>query len=80
MPPRLGRERGRTIQNLGALSAAGLSFVLAVLMGAGAGYFIDRWLGTSPVGFLVGFALGLAAGMLNVFRAAAAASRPPDQR
>jgi ATP synthase protein I len=79
MPPRLGRQRGRTIQSLGALSAAGLSFVLAVLMGAGAGYFVDSWLGSSPICFLLGFACGVAAGMINVFRAASASSNLKDR-
>jgi len=73
---RLGPGRGRAVTSLGALSAAGLAFVLAVLMGAAGGYFLDRWLGTSPFGFLLGFFIGVAAGVVNVFRAAAAWSRP----
>ena len=36
---------------------------------AAAGVWIDRQAGSSPWGFLIGFALGLAAGILNVFRA-----------
>lgn len=73
---RLGRKRGRAVTSLGAVSAAGFAFVLAVLMGAGLGYLLDRWLGTSPIGFLIGFFLGVAAGIINVFRAAAVWSRP----
>jgi len=69
-PFRLGRSRGETVRSLGALSSAGLAFGLAVLLGAGGGYWLDRWLGTSPWFFLIGFVLGLAAGMINVFRAA----------
>jgi ATP synthase protein I len=38
-------------------------------MGAGIGLGLDRWLGTSPWGFLVFFAMGVAAGILNVYRA-----------
>lgn len=58
------------MRSLGALSSAGLAFGLAVLMGVAGGYWLDRWLGTSPWFFLIGFVLGLAAGMINVFRAA----------
>ena len=37
-----------TVRQLGALSTVGFSFVLAVVLGAGLGLLIDRWLGTSP--------------------------------
>jgi len=53
---------------VGALSTVGLSFVLAIVIGAGAGWWIDRTFGTRPWGFLVFFFLGLAAGILNVYR------------
>ena len=65
---RLSRTRLGTLQTVGALSAVGLSFVLAVAMGAGFGYFLDSWLGSSPWFFLVFFFVGVTAGVLNVFR------------
>ena len=65
---RLSRTRLGTLQTVGALSAVGLSFVLAVAMGAGFGYLLDSWLDSSPWFFLVFFFLGVAAGVLNVFR------------
>ena len=65
---RLSRTRLGTLQTVGALSAVGLSFVLAVVMGAGFGYLLDSWLDSSPWLFLVFFFLGVAAGVLNVFR------------
>jgi ATP synthase protein I len=67
---RLGRERGQKITALAHLSSAGLAFGLAVLLGAAIGYGVDRLAGSSPWGFLLGFLLGLAAGIINVFRAA----------
>ena len=55
-------------KTIGALSTVGLSFVLAIVIGTGAGHWVDGQLGTSPWGFFVGFFLGLAAGVLNVYR------------
>ena len=77
---RLGRSRGRSSSAIGALSAVGLAFVVAVTIGAGVGYFLDRWLGTSPWLFLVFFFFGLAAGVLNVFRISASYLADDDTR
>jgi ATP synthase protein I len=44
--------------------------VAGVLVGAGLGWMIDRWLGISPWGMIVFLLLGFAAGVLNVIRAA----------
>jgi F0F1-type ATP synthase assembly protein I len=38
----------------------GLSAAVALMAGAGLGYLVDRWAGTSPVFTLVGVVLGLA--------------------
>ena len=47
-----------------------------VLVGAGLGWLLDRWLGSSPWGLIVFLLLGFAAGILNVMRAAGVA---PDR-
>jgi F0F1-type ATP synthase assembly protein I len=59
-----------TVRQIGALSTVGLSFVLAIVIGAGAGVMLDRAFDTSPWLFFLFFAFGLAAGVLNVYRAA----------
>jgi ATP synthase protein I len=48
----------------------GVELVVALVVGAGIGWLLDRWLGTGPFLFLLFFFLGAAAGILNVFRAA----------
>jgi F0F1-type ATP synthase assembly protein I len=57
-----------TIRTIGALSTVGFSFVLAIVIGVAAGYYVDNHFGTKPWGFLVGFVFGLVAGVLNVVR------------
>lgn len=76
--PKLGPERGQALRSLGALSAVGLSFVVAVAIGTALGYGLDRWLGTSPWLFLLCFFLGLAAGIRTVFRTVSAVSRQDE--
>lgn len=56
------------IRLIGQLSTVGLSFVFALVIGFGGGYFLDQWLGTSPWLTFIGFFFGLAAGIINVYR------------
>ncbi len=58
----------RTLKTLGQLSTVGLAFVFALVMGFGAGLWLDRRLDTAPWLSLLGFGMGLAAGILNVVR------------
>jgi ATP synthase protein I len=44
--------------------------VAGVVVGAGLGWVIDRWFGTSPWGLMIFLLLGFAAGVLNVMRSA----------
>jgi ATP synthase protein I len=44
--------------------------VAGVVVGAGLGWSIDRWFGTSPWGLMIFLLLGFAAGVLNVMRSA----------
>jgi ATP synthase protein I len=45
-------------------------FLAGLLVGGAIGWYLDDWLGTRPVLFLLFFALGAAAGILNVIRQA----------
>jgi ATP synthase protein I len=60
---------------LGALSAVGFGFVIAIIIGFGTGYLLDRWLGTSPVFVIVFFFFGVTAGVVNVVRTVNAVTR-----
>jgi ATP synthase protein I len=44
--------------------------VAGVVVGGLIGWFLDRWLGISPWGFIVFVLLGFVAGMLNLLRSA----------
>jgi F0F1-type ATP synthase assembly protein I len=57
-----------TWQLIGQLSTLGMSFVLALILGFGAGYWLDGVLDTKPWLSFTGFFLGLAAAVLNVYR------------
>jgi ATP synthase protein I len=56
------------LQLIAQLSTVGFAFVLAIVIGFGGGYLLDTWLGTSPWLSFLGFFLGLAAGIVNVYR------------
>jgi ATP synthase protein I len=50
--------------------------VAGVVLGAGIGWLIDRWLGIAPWGLMIFLLLGFAAGVLNVMRSAGVAAGP----
>jgi ATP synthase protein I len=49
----------------------GIELVGAIVVAEFIGWAMDKWLGTRPWGMVVFFFLGVAAGMLNVYRAVA---------
>jgi ATP synthase protein I len=68
-PAEGGGRRGPNIAS-GFAFRIGVELVVALLVGAGIGWLLDRWWGTEPFLLLLFFFLGAAAGLLNVFRAA----------
>jgi ATP synthase protein I len=71
-PPHAEKKKGLadTMRTVGALSTVGISFVLAIVIGTGFGLFLVRRFGFGQWVFFLFFFLGLAAGVLNVYRAA----------
>lgn len=66
-------------QMLGHASAVGLTFVVAIIMGLAAGWWLDKKLGTAPWLFLAGLVLGVAAGFKNLFIMSARMDRLADK-
>ena len=64
-----------TLRALGDLAQVGMTFVVATALGLASGYYLDRWLGTSPWLLLIGLGFGIAAGFVNFFRSIKAAER-----
>ena len=65
---------------LGELSTIGLALVISTVIGLAGGYYLDRWLGTSPWLTLIGLLFGIAAGFVNLFRAVKRAEKNVDDR
>jgi ATP synthase protein I len=65
---------------LGELSTIGFALVLSTVIGLAGGYYLDRWLGSSPWLTLIGLLFGIAAGFVNLFRSVKRAERNVDER
>ena len=70
-----GDEEPSSWKALAELSTVGITLVLATVIGLAAGYWADRWLGTSPWLTMLGLGLGIAAGFVSLFRSVKAAER-----
>ena len=74
------KDKSRRAEGADSGKGAGIAlriateFVVAVIVGGAIGWYLDDWLGTKPWLMVVFFFLGVGAGFLNVFRAAAAMS------
>jgi ATP synthase protein I len=65
-----GAQRAATASGYARGFRLSSELVAGVLVGAGIGWLLDRWLGVSPWGLIVFLLLGFAAGVLNVMRSA----------
>ena len=63
-----GKNDGALNSALGVGFRIGLELVVAVAAGLGVGWLIDKGLGTKPWAMTAFLFVGIAAGMLNVFR------------
>jgi len=65
-----GEERAMTASGYAKGFRLSSELVAGVVVGAGIGWLLDRWLGIAPWGLIVFLLLGFAAGVLNVMRSA----------
>ena len=63
----MSEERRQLFRTLGFLSSVGISMVAATFIGLAMGYYLDKWLGTSPWLTLVFLVLGIVSGFRNIF-------------
>jgi len=63
----MAEDRRQLYKSLGFLSSLGISMVAATLIGLAMGYYLDRWLGTSPWLTMLFLGFGIAAGFRNIF-------------
>lgn len=58
-----------------SLAGVGLTFVMATAGATIGGYFVDRWLGSTPWFTLIGIVVGVAAGFRDLIRTLKRAER-----
>ncbi len=63
---------------IGAGTRVGVEMVSAVVVGLVIGLWLDRWLHTAPWLMLLFLVLGMAAGVMNVFRLVSPRKTPPE--
>lgn len=63
----MAENKQQLIRSIGFLSGVGISLVASTLIGLFMGYYLDRWLGTSPWLTLLFLGFGIAAGFRNIF-------------
>jgi ATP synthase protein I len=62
------KKNTKDFVRLANLSSVGIGLVAASLIGAGAGYLIDKHFHTTPIFTLILLFLGIIAGFLNIYR------------
>lgn len=72
-------DKRQLMRSLGFLSSLGISMVAASFIGLFIGYYLDKWLGTSPWMTLIWLGFGIASGFRNIFILTRRALREQDQ-
>ena len=63
-------SNGSNAASLGKALKISTELVAAVAVGVTIGFLLDNWFGTKPLLIIIFFFMGVAAGILNVFRSA----------
>ena len=64
------KNRGSNAASLGKALKISTEFVAAIVVGSTIGFLLDNWFDTKPLLIICFFFMGVAAGILNVFRSA----------
>ena len=64
--PETRKRSASVVQQLSMVMELPFVLIVAVLVGGGAGYLMDRWLHASPALMLVGGVLGFGIGIWNI--------------
>jgi len=60
-------DKRQLFKTLSFLSSVGISMVAATLIGLAMGYYLDKWLGTTPWLTLAFLMLGIVSGFRNIY-------------
>lgn len=63
----MAEDNKQLFKSLGFLSSVGISMVAATFIGLAMGYYLDKWLGTSPWLTLIFLLLGIVSGFRNIY-------------
>lgn len=63
----MAEDKRQLIKSLGFLSSVGISMVASCLIGLAMGYYLDKWLETSPWLTIIMLGFGIASGFRNIF-------------
>ena len=63
----MAEDKRQLIKNLGFLSSVGISMVASTFIGLAMGYYLDKWLGSSPWFTLIFLLLGIISGFRNIY-------------
>ena len=64
------KKSGSNVTSMGKALKISTELVAAVVVGSIIGFLLDNWFGTKPLLTIIFFIMGVAAGILNVFRSA----------
>ena len=64
------KNRGSNVTSIGKAFKISTELVAAVVVGSIMGFLLDNWFDTKPLLIICFFFMGVAAGILNVFRSA----------
>jgi ATP synthase protein I len=76
----LGEGKKEVIKQIAYYSTLGLEMGLAVAVGVGIGYYLDKWLGTTPWLLILFLFFGIVAGFRSLYRALKRLEREDKER